>query len=282
MSKMTVILILVVLVISLLVFKAFELRRLYQAEVQNAFRQFEFSPKSEILTDEDISALPVPVQKYLRYTGAIGKEKVKNFRLIGEGEFKMGPDKDWVKARAEQVNFIDDPRRIYYMKLKMLGLPVVGLHVYKEVKATMLIKVAGLITVGDAKGEIMNKAETVTLFNDMCLMAPATLIDNRIEWAPIDDYTVTATFNNKSVEISATLYFNEKGELINFVSNDRYMTTSGSDYQNATWSTPVSDYKEFNGIKLASYGEAHWSLPEEDFCYGRMHIKEVEYNLLHD
>lgn len=282
MSKITIILILAALVISFCAYKAFKLRRAYHAEVQIAFKQFDLSTISEILTEDDISALPMPVQRYLRYTGVIGKDKVKKFRLVGEGEFKMDQEKDWFKARAEQYNFIDDPRRIYYMKLKMFGVPVLGLHVYKGVTATMLIKAAGLITVGDAKGEIMNKAETVTLFNDMCLMAPATLIDKRIEWESLDDYTVKAIFRNESVEISAILYFNEKGELINFVSNDRYMTASGNDYQNAPWSTPVSDYKEYNGIKLASYGEAHWSLPDGDFCYGRIHLKEVEYNLLNE
>ncbi len=278
MSKKYIFLIIAILGASSIVYKALELRRAYNAEVQDAFRQFG-AAETEILTENDISGLPEPVQKYLKYTGVIGKEKVKNFRLLGEGEFKTGKDKSWVKAKAEQYNFIDNPRRIYYMKLSMSGLPVVGLHVYKDVTATMLIKLAGLVTVGDAKGEIMNKAETVTVFNDMCLMAPATLIDKRIEWEMIDQLTVKGIFNNNGIKISAVLYFNEKGELINFVSNDRYMTTSGEDYQNAPWSTPVGEYKEYNGIKLASYGEAHWSLPEGDFCYGRIYLKRVEYNL---
>ena len=161
MGKKSIILILAILA-SLIVYKALELRRAYNAEVQDAFRQYG-AAETEILTENDISDLPEPVQKYLKYTGVIGKEKVKNFRLVGEGEFKTGQDKSWVKAKAEQYNFMDNLRRIYYMKLNMSGLPVVGLHVYKDVTATMLIKVAGLVTVGDAKGEIMDKAETVTV-----------------------------------------------------------------------------------------------------------------------
>lgn len=42
----------------------------------------------------------------------------------------------------------------------------------------------------------MDKTETVTLFNDMCLMAPATLIDRRIQWQEIDRNSVKATFIN--------------------------------------------------------------------------------------
>jgi hypothetical protein len=33
----------------------------------------------------------------------------------------------------------------------------------------------------DISGDMMFKAETVTFFNDMCFLAPATLIDKRIE-----------------------------------------------------------------------------------------------------
>ena len=57
----------------------------------------------------------------------------------------------------------------------------------------------------------MNKAETVTVFNDMCLLAPATLIDKRIEWVPVDSVSAKATFTNGPNKITATLYFNEQG-----------------------------------------------------------------------
>lgn len=271
-------LIIIALVIPALVYKSRELRRSYKAEIIDELNQFKKSENS-ILTEEDIKDLPQPVQKYLRYTGVIGKEKVKNFRIVGEGEFKTAPDKEWVKAESEQYNFMDSTKRFYFIKLNMSGLPVVGLHVYKNVTATMNVRIAGLFSVADAQGEIMNKSETVTVFNDMCMFAPASLIDKRIEWETIDPLKVKATFNNNGIKISAELFFNEKGELINFVSNDRYLTGTGKEYQNAPWSTPARDYKDYNGIKLASHGEAHWSLPEGDYCYAKISFTKIDYNV---
>ena len=52
---------------------------------------------------------------------------------------------------------------------------------YKDEKAIMVIKLAGLFKVVNAKGVEMNQGETVTVFNDMCCMAPATLIDKDIQ-----------------------------------------------------------------------------------------------------
>ncbi len=270
-------LVLVVIAVPILIYKSQGLKKAYKLEVLSGLSEMGTLDNS-ILTENDIKQLPHPVQKYIRYTGAIGKEKVKSFRSVGEGEFKINPKKNWVKAKSEQYNFISNPQRFYFMQLNMFGLPVVGLHIYKDALATMKVKVAGLITVADAKGSKMNKAETVTVFNDMCLLAPATLIDQRIQWEQIDPLQVKVIFNNNGVKISAELYFNEKGELINFISNDRYMTSSGESYQQAQWSTPVKDYQDFGGIRLASYGEAHWSLPEGDYCYGKIAIKEIKYN----
>lgn len=270
-------LVLVVIAVPILIYKSQGLKKAYKLEVLSGLSEMGTLDNS-ILTENDIKQLPHPVQKYIRYTGAIGKEKVKSFRSVGEGEFKINPKKNWVKAKSEQYNFISNPQRFYFMQLNMFGLPVVGLHIYKDALATMKVKVAGLITVADAKGSKMNKAETVTVFNDMCLLAPATLIDQRIQWEQIDPLQVKAIFNNNGVKISAELFFNEKGEMINFISNDRYMTSSGESYQQAQWSTPVKDYQDFGGIRLASYGEAHWSLPEGDYCYGKIAIKEIKYN----
>ncbi len=62
----------------------------------------------------------------------------------------------------------------------------------------------------EAKVVEMNISETVTLFNDMCLLAPSTLIDKNIKWMVKDNYTVIADFTLSYNTISATLEFNEK------------------------------------------------------------------------
>jgi hypothetical protein len=142
----------------------------------------------------------------------------------------------------------------------------------------MKIKIASLFEVVNAKGEKMNQGETVTVFNDMCLMAPAALIDADVEWQTIDSLTVKATYKNGAITITATLYFNETGELINFVSNDRFMSADGKTYKNFPWSTPARDYKDFGGRKVPGYGEAIWHMPEGEYCYGKFNLQMVEYN----
>ena len=102
--------------------------------------------------------------------------------------------KDWFKATSVQYNFFDEPTRLFFMKGKMFGMTVPGYHRYVEANATMDIRLFGLFPIVKQSGDIMNKAETVTLFNDMCLMVPATLIDKRIQWEPIDSFNHAKLF----------------------------------------------------------------------------------------
>jgi len=273
-----VLLLLVIVIASFLIYKSGDLKRTYKTEVQKVLVRTVASPGKDILTEEDIKHLPGPVQKYLIYVNAIGKEKVRNFRVTFDGEFKTDPKKGWAKMTATQYSDLNDTTRLYFLQMKMFGLPVIGLHKYGDAKAIMLVKLAGLITVADGKGEEMNQGETVTVFNDMCMLAPASLIDKRIAWESIDPLTVKATFNNNGCKISALLYFNDKGELIKFVSDDRYYSPTGKSYQKIRWSTPVKGYKDYNGISISSGGEAIWSFPEGEYCYARVDIKEIEYN----
>jgi hypothetical protein len=90
--------------------------------------------------------------------------------------------------------------------------------------------------------------------------------------------TVKAAYSNNGLRISATLHFNEKGELVNFVSDDRPLTTAGKSYRRVRWSIPVGSYGDFNGLRLPSHAEAVWHLPEGDYCYGKFGVKEIEYN----
>ena len=129
----------------------------------------------------------------------------------------------------------------------------------------------------DATGTEMASSGLVTLFNDMCLLAPATLIDKRIRWVPVDSLTAKGSIEDAGRSVSATLHFNQDGELTDFVTDDRYMESSGR-FRKTTWSTPVSQYKDFHGITLASHGAGVWHLDEGDFIYAEFDLQSIEYN----
>ena len=249
----------------------------YKAAVREGLVRNTEAP---LVSEADLCGLPAPVQQYLRITGSVGKPRIQNFKAVFTGDFRNGLNGPWMVFRSEQYNFIDQPTRLFLMKATMYGLPVEGLHMFRGDSATMQIKLASLLQVVNAKGPEMNQGETVTLFNDMCLMAPATLIDKeKIKWEADGPLSARATFTHLGNTISARLSFNQAGELTDFVSNDRFFSPDGRTFKNYPWSTPVRSYRVFGGRKIASYGEIVWHTLQGEFTYGKFNLAEVEYNL---
>jgi hypothetical protein len=246
--------------------------------IADAKERIKSSYNLPLVTENDIQSLPFPVQKYLRYTQAIGKPRVINFRAEYKGKIKPRPDGDWLEFHSQQYNFFDDFARLFYIQSKMYGIPFDGYHSFIGKNAVMLIKIASLFKVADARGEKMNQGETVTLFNDICIMSPAFLIDPSIKWEAVDSLSAKARFTNKGITISATLFFNEKGELINFSSDDRFMSADGKEYMSYRWTTPASDYVEYAGRRLPSKGILLWHTPKGEFQYGEFNLVNIEYN----
>ena len=231
----------------------------------------------ELLKEEDILNLPLPVQQYLKYVGVIDSPKVYSYTVDFTGLFKMDEDKDFAPMTANQTSYQKDLTRLFYMKLKYKGFKVAGLHHLVDGQAVMEIKLLDLIKVVDERGDAMNQAEMVTMLNDMALFAPATLIDERITWETLDDNHVVATFTNRSYSVQATLVFNEEGQLINFISDDRYATINGQS-ETVRWTTPITEYKKINGFMLPHKGSAIWNYEDRQFEYIKLNIIQIEYN----
>jgi len=260
----------IILVAIVLNYGSYQFEKGYQNDVNENLQRTN-TLQTDLLTESDLLSLPEPVQRYLKYAGVLNKPKLKNVRIVFEGQMRE-KGKDFFPFTCEQHNFFDEPTRLFFMKGKIKGITVPGYHKYSQATATMDIRLFGLFSVVKITGKNLNKAETVTLFNDMCLMAPATLIDKRITWESIDPNSAKATFTNQGITIAAILYFNEQGQLIDFTSNDR-------DVNHYPFSTPVSNYKNINGLNIMTYGEAIWHYPDGKFVYGKFNLKEVEYNV---
>lgn len=230
---------------------------------------------NRLLTETDIAPLPAPVQKYIRYSGALNQPQPRNMRIVFAGKMR-GKGKGWFPFTTVQYNFFENPCRLFFMKARMLGTRVPGYHHYENGRATMDIRLLGLFSVTKAQGPLMDKAETVTLFNDMCLLAPGSLIDKRIEWQPIDSLSAKAVFTNGTISIAAMLYFNEQGQLVNFVCNERYDVNSKKEYR---FSTPVTAYATINGRQVLQKGSAIWHYPDGDFEYGQFILRDIAFNV---
>lgn len=267
----------VVLLGTILAFGAWSFERQYQKDVKAGLATTANS-QLERIQETDLQPLPLPVQNYLRKAGVLGKPKVRYFILEFEGEIRGNDNAPWMPFTCEQYNFLEHPTRLFFMNARMKGMPVAGYHHFIDGKAVMDIRLFSLFKVQSAEGPEMDTSETVTFFNDMCCMAPATLIDPRIQWLQTDSSRILAAFSNKGVTVSAWLHFNEQGDLVNFISNDRYATQEDGTMKKFPWLTPMSDFRTTpDGYRLPHFGEAVYRYTEGDYPYGKFRLKKVAY-----
>ena len=251
------------------------LKKVYIAEAKKAHNTIF---NEELLTENDLEFLPLLVKKYLHYCKVVNKPKIYNFRANISGKIRKNSNSSWITFKAIQFSLFIEPKRFFYMKGYLKQLPVSGYQVFDKNNAYIEMRILSIFRVLFSSGKEMAISETVTFFNDMCCLAPATLIDARIKWVEANTKEVKAIFTNQGISITASLYFNELGQLVNFKSTDRYAATQNKTLKKIDWSTPIKEYKEINGINLPSKVDVIYHYPNESVCYANFDLNAIAYN----
>jgi hypothetical protein len=250
------------------------LRAAFRRDVERALAR---TSPATTLNVSDITHLPDPIQRYLRITGSVGQPRVRNFHARMHGRFRGGRESAWMPIAAEQYNFVDPPARFFFLTASMRGIPVHGFHRYADGAASMDVRAAWLVPVARASGPEATRSETVTMFNDMCLIAPAMLVEPSVEWEGGDAHSVRARFTNAGFTIRAELTFDVAGELTNFQSDDRSQTSDGRTSKRLRWSTPCGAYRSFGPLYLTSGGAALWHEPDP-WPYIELVFDDIRHN----
>ena len=231
-----------------------------------------------VVTEADLAALPAPVAGYLRAAGWLGRPRSAAYHLRFRGRIRGAADEPWMDFTAEQQSFADRPTRLFLMDASMYGLPVQSFHRFADGHASFEVRIAGLVPIVDARGAELDRAETVTLFNDMCLLAPTTLLSPEVTYEAIDAHDVLARFSHGGRTISARLTFGDDGLLRNFVSDDRLRSSrDGSRFTPERFSTPIHETRAFGPVRLMARADARWHPPEGELVYGEFELLEITF-----
>jgi hypothetical protein len=229
-----------------------------------------------LVTADMLQALPDPVQRYLTYTGVVGKPWINTVRVKQVGRFRLERDRPWMPMRAVQYYTTDPPGFVWKARFKMAGLWLLSAQdTYKAGHGHMFGKVAGLFTVFDARGEKLDQGTRLRYLSEM-IWFPAAFLGENITWQGMDDHSAQVTFTDLGKSVSARMVFDDAGRPTNFVAQ-RYREIKG-DFSLDPWSTPIVEYGARASLNLPVRGQAVWNLPSGDLPYWDGEITEIEYN----
>lgn len=226
-----------------------------------------------IITEADLAPLPEPVQRWLRFSGVVGKERPTTVRLKQEGELRLG-ERGWFPFTAEEYYTTDPPGFVWTVKLDMAPLiSVVGRDAYLGGRGSIDMRLLGLIPVAKDSGPDMDQGGLLRYLNEI-MWFPAVAVSPYITWEAIDANSARATMSYAGVSSSATFSFDEQGRLTNMLA-ERFDREDG---KVNLWSTPITAYGEFAGTRIPVAGEAVYARDSGDYPYIRLRITALEYN----
>ncbi len=230
-----------------------------------------------IVSEADITALPPLMQTYLRRVGAVGRERPHNVRLEFDAQMRSSATSPWMKSTASQYEFFVTPARLFYMNASLAGIPFDVFHRYVDGAATFRVRIGSLFPMVDKSGPALTNDETVTLMNDILVFAPAAVLSLPFTFEATGPHTLRSTFSNAGFTVAAVLTFDEPGDLVGFTSDDRAHSNEAGP---ATWSTPLSGYRELNGIRVSTTGDANWIDRTGEWTYGKFALRSIAYNVV--
>lgn len=278
MSKIILVLIGIVILFVLFIVGSYIARFVFyqniEKEVEEIFSKVE--NKNEIVTKEDVERLPKNVQKWLQYSGVIGKKRITAVRLKQKAEMRLAEDKAWMPVQAEQYFTSQEPSFIWKANIKAAPfIHISGRDKYENGKGNMLIKVLSLFTVADSKGKEIDQG-TLLRYLAETIWFPSAALNEYLTWEEIDEQNAKATMTYGDITASGVFTFNSEGEVVKFEA-ERYGVFDG-EIRLETWSIPVRDYKQFEGIKIPTKGNVTWKLDTGDFNWFNFEVTEIEYN----
>jgi hypothetical protein len=230
--------------------------------------------QSGLITEDQVLALPAPVQRYLAYAQVIGKDPVCTVRLSQKGFMRQQPGQKWIPLVAEQYFSTTPHAFLWHGTMRLFPFFwMTGTDRFSGRHGTMRIKLLSVIPMPLASGPKMDQGELQRYLGEI-IWFPTAWFSDAIDWQIIDDHSAQATLHEPGITGSVVLHMNEQGQLT-LVTAQRYM---GKEGLLTPWSIQLGKYREAGGMLVPTTFEVTWHLASGDFTWFRGQITEIEYN----
>ena len=232
-------------------------------------------PALAIVRESDLTGLPTPVRRWLRASGVVGTQIPAVVRLTQEGEFRLGPDKPWMPYRATQHYTTNPPGFLWDVSMRMYSVVEVnGRDRYADGVGAIEMRIASIVPVANASGGDLNSGALLRYLNET-MWFPAALVLPNIAWEPIDEARARATLTDAGQSVSAVFHFDDQDRLVDMTA----VRWNDAEELFLPWSTPLSDWGEFEGIAVPIAGTGRWRDDADAYDYIRLRVTDVAYSV---
>lgn len=243
--------------------------RNFEEKINTLFSGIENIPTYHFSYSQ-VEQLPLPVQKYFKYTLRNNQQIIGCVRLKHKGKFKTAPDKPWKDITGEQYFMTGTPGFIWKGKIG----PITAQDIYLNEKGKLMVSLFETFTIMSTQGEKIDQGELLRWLGESVWFPTNLLPHDRLKWEPINDKSAKLIFDYKGQSVYYKVIFNKTGQITQLETERFY-----NGQQLEKWVGNCSEYKEINGYMIPTFMSASWKLSTGDYTYANFQLTNIEYNI---
>lgn len=283
MQWIVIVLIVLALIVIYLAVPGGRLWKQYLIDVKSSLSESNWLRNTQrIFSEADIAGLPVQLRQHIINGGYMSKPIMDNMLInFHNTKFRMSVDKEPMKIKFMQINFVNRPDRHAFLIARIVGIPLQAKDSIMDGFGSMTGVLAKLFQLFRSTGAEMDQGQLITALADAVYL-PSLFLQKYVSWTAVSDRIVEGEITWKGISAKGRFSFDDHGNIIRFDTNDRYMDDNGKSSALVPWYVTYSDYKMQNGYFQPGCVSVNWVLPEGDHTYFVSDQIEVQYSINED
>lgn len=233
-------------------------------------------PSREGASDAHVPAL---VRRYLEHVLPADARVPWQVRVTQVGEMRLKPGGRWLRFSAVEEFAVEEVA--FSWRARFPIAPFVRLHVvdgYASGQGQLEARLFGLVPVMRARGQDVSEGEALRYLAELPWVPHAVLANVDLEWRELDAETVEVSARIGSGRAAVQLEFDPAGDIVSALANDR-PRKEGKEIARRPWRGTFRDHAVLAGIRVPTYGEVSWELPDGPFTYWRGNVTSLELDV---
>ena len=250
--------------------------RRVRAEAQALANSSRIGSEPFVITAKQLNRLPAPARRYLTYAGIVGHPMVQTVTVHQTGQIRTKLDQPWMAMTAEQYFTVRPASFIWLATMHKAGVPFLQVcDRYVAAHGSTQVRPAALLTVSNAQGPKMDQG-ALQRFIAEAVWFPMAYLQNNVTIEPVDEQFFRVTLMEADQRATITLHVDTEGKLTE-VTARRYREVNGA-FELSNWSVQVTEYGEFQRLRVPKKVRIVWRLPEGDFEPINLTVTKLRYS----
>jgi hypothetical protein len=245
--------------------------------VDDIWRSLETQPMNEVFSQQMVSDLPPPAQRYFLHAIQPGTPLASSVILKMRGEMRLKPEAKWMPMEAEEILSI--PSGFVWKAAVRSGLiRLNGADYYANRIGRVRFGMWGIIPLVNQTGPDISRSSIGRLACEMIWLPSSLLPQSGVKWEVVDKESAKATMKIDNKTITMTLSVNHDGKLRQIVLSRWGDKLVDGQFGYAPFGGTMKAERSFGGYTIPSeIGCGWWFGTDRYFEFFRAQIEEADF-----